>query len=314
MRRIFVAGHGGMVGSAIVRCLEKAGNVDLITKPKSALNLLDTNAVVTFFKNEKVDEVVLAAAKVGGIHANSNYPTQFLFENMQIQNNVIYQAHLADVNRILFLGSSCIYPKNAVQPIEEAALLTGYLESTNEPYAIAKIAGIKLCESLNRQYGRDYRSLMPTNLYGPNDNFHPENSHVVPGLMRRIHEAKLIGAKEVIVWGTGSPRRELLFVDDMADASRFVLDLAEEEYNAITSPMTSHLNVGTGIDYTIRELAQMIKKIVGFSGDLIFDEEKPDGAPQKLLEVSKLKSLGWQYSTSLDEGLGITYEWFTSNA
>lgn len=307
---IFVAGHRGMVGSAIVRRLHSIGYRNILTVGKDELNLLDQAAVAAFFKSHTIDQVYLAAAKVGGIHANNEYPADFIYENLLIEANVIHSAHMAGVQKLLFLGSSCIYPKYAEQPMQESALLTGTLEPTNEPYAIAKIAGIKLCESYNRQYGRDYRSVMPTNLYGINDNFHPENSHVIPALMRRFHEAVQFGEKEVVVWGSGTPRREFLHVDDMADASVHVMNLPVEKYRKHTQPMLSHINVGTGRDCTIRELAETMAKVTGFTGALTFDSSKPDGTPRKLLDVTKLKALGWQASISLEDGLASTYKWF----
>lgn len=313
MKRVFVAGHRGMVGSAIVRQLEAQDNIEVITRTRSELNLLDTHAVQAFFETENIDQVYLAAAKVGGIVANNTYPAEFIFENLTIQNNIIHSAHLAGVNDLLFLGSSCIYPKFAEQPMTESALLTGILEPTNEPYAIAKIAGIKMCESYNRQYGRNYRSVMPTNLYGENDNFHPENSHVIPALLRRFHEAKLAGDEEVIAWGTGKPMREFLHVNDMAAASIHVMNLDDATYQENTQEMLSHINVGTGVDCTIRELVETVAKVVGFEGKITFDTTKPDGTPRKLMDVSRLKSLGWEYSISLEDGLRSTYEWFLAN-
>lgn len=312
-KRIFVAGHRGMVGSAIVRQLAVRDDVEIVTRTRSELNLLNQNDVNNFFAKESIDEVYLAAAKVGGIHANNTYPAEFIYENMMMECNIIHAAHQNDVQHLLFLGSSCIYPKMAEQPMSESALLTGILEATNEPYAIAKIAGIKLCESYNRQYGRDYRSVMPTNLYGENDNFHPENSHVIPALMRRFHEAKEHGDAEVVVWGTGTPMREFLYVDDMAAASIHVMELDKDTYQANTQPMLSHINVGTGVDCTIREMAETMSRVVGFKGDVVFDSTKPDGTPRKLMDVSRLASLGWRFSTELEDGLAKTYQWFLAN-
>jgi GDP-L-fucose synthase len=312
-RKIFVAGHKGMVGSAICRQLANDGSVDILTASRDELDLLSQSAVQDFLNQQKPDAVILAAAKVGGIHANNEYPAQFIYENLQIQNNIIHGGHLADVQSLLFLGSSCIYPKLASQPMAEDALLTGKLEPTNEPYAIAKIAGIKMCESYNRQYGRDYRSVMPTNLYGPGDNFHSENSHVLPALLRRFHEAKINGDREVVVWGSGSPKREFLHVDDMAAASIFVMGLGEEAYQISTTPTQSHINVGSGDDVSIAELAAMIAQVIGYDGQIIFDESKPDGAPRKLMNVDLLASLGWKQKIDLVSGLEQTYRWFVDN-
>ena len=312
-KRVFVAGHQGMVGSAIVRALEKAGDAEIITRTRSELDLLDQAAVFWFFNQHAVDEVYLAAAKVGGIWANNTYPAEFIYQNLIIEANIIHGAFEAGVRKLLFLGSSCIYPKLAEQPIAESSLLQGVLEPTNEPYAIAKIAGIKLCESYNRQYGTDYRSVMPTNLYGINDNFHPENSHVVPALLRRFHEAKMQDLPSVTVWGSGSPMREFLYVDDMAGACLHVMNLPKEVYGEHVLPMSSHINVGTGKDCTIRELANTIARAVGYRGDILWDTSKPDGTPRKLLDVSLLKRLGWQYSVELDEGIERTYQWFLQN-
>ncbi|GAD02763.1 GDP-L-fucose synthase [Agarivorans albus] len=308
--RIFVAGHRGMVGSAIVRQLEASGYGNIITRTRDELDLTNQQAVFDFFKTENIDQVYLAAAKVGGIVANNTYPADFIYENLMVQCNVIHAAHLANVQKLLFLGSSCIYPKLATQPMAESALLTGELEPTNEPYAVAKIAGIKLCESYNRQYSRDYRSVMPTNLYGPNDNFHPENSHVIPALIRRFHEAKLNGDKEVVAWGSGKPMREFLYVDDMANASIHVMNLSNQVYKDNTQPMLSHINVGSGVDYTIRELVETVASVVGFEGSINFDVSRPDGAPRKLMDVGRLKVLGWEYMVELDQGLRKTYNWF----
>jgi GDP-L-fucose synthase len=309
-KRVFVAGHNGMVGSAIVRQLQDSGEVKIVTRSRNELDLLSQTDVKAFFAEQDIDQVYLAAAKVGGIIANNTYPAEFIFENLTIQNNIIHSAHLADVQHLLFLGSSCIYPKLATQPMRESALLTGILEPTNEPYAIAKIAGIKMCESYNRQYGRDYRSVMPTNLYGPNDNFHPNNSHVIPALIRRFHEAKIKGDTEVIAWGSGTPMREFLYVNDMAAASIHVMELDKLTYDANTEPMLSHINVGTGLDCTIRELVETVAKVTGFKGKITFDATKPDGAPRKLMNVDRLKSLGWQHSVDLEEGLKLSYQWF----
>ena len=314
MKKIFVAGHRGMVGSAIVRQLEQRGDVELLLAGRDELDLSDSVAVEQWFAVNKPDEVYLAAAKVGGIHANNTYPADFIAVNLQIQNNVIGSAYRSGVRKLLFLGSSCIYPKMADQPIQETSLLTGQLESTNEPYAIAKIAGIKMCESYNRQYGVDYRSVMPTNLYGENDNFHPQNSHVIPAMMRRFHEAEVNGDAQVVVWGTGKPMREFLHVDDMAAACLHVMDLPKQEFDkAVPDAMCSHINVGTGVDCTIRELAETMAAVVGFEGELVFDTSKPDGTPRKLLSVERLKALGWEYSVSLRDGLSLTYEWFLEN-
>ncbi len=307
---IFVAGHRGMVGSAIIRQLEKQGCQNIITRTSTELDLTNQAAVLEFFSSQSIDVVFLAAAKVGGIHANNKFPAEFIYQNLMIEANVIHQAWQAGVNKLLFLGSSCIYPKLAEQPMQEKALLTGVLEPTNEPYALAKIAGIKLCESYNRQYGTDYRSVMPTNLYGENDNFHPENSHVIPAMMRRFHEAKQSRASEVIVWGTGTPMREFLHVDDMAEACLHVIQLNNETYEANTQTMLSHINVGTGVDCTIKELAETMAKVTGFEGEIVFDNTKPDGTPRKLMDVSRLNALGWQANISLEKGLDSTYQWF----
>lgn len=312
-QNIFVAGHRGMVGSAIVRRLQALGYSRIITAGRDTLNLLDQHAVHTFFKEHQIDQVYLAAAKVGGIQANNTYPADFIYDNLMIQANIIQAAHQHNVRKLLFLGSSCIYPKHAQQPMREEALLTGVLEPTNEPYAIAKIAGIKLCESYNRQHGRDYRSVMPTNLYGPHDNYHPENSHVIPALLRRFHEAVQRGDDEMVIWGTGTPMREFLHVDDMAAASVHVMELDDATYQANTQPMLSHINVGTGVDCTIGELAKTIASVTGFSGKLTFDTSKPDGAPRKLMDVSRLKSLGWQASIGLEDGLKDAYDWYVTN-
>ncbi|MFW2541548.1 GDP-L-fucose synthase [Primorskyibacter sp. 2E107] len=312
--RIYIAGHRGMVGGAILRQLEArrdAGeNLTLITRTHAELDLTSQAQVADFMATEKPDVVILAAAKVGGIIANNSYPGQFIYENLMIECNVIHQAHANGVQRLLQLGSSCIYPKFAEQPMREDALLTGTLEPTNEPYAVAKIAGIKICESYNRQYGRDYRSVMPTNLYGPGDNFHPENSHVLPAMIRRFHEAKEAGLDEVVIWGTGTPMREFLHVDDMAEASLFVLDLPKPEYDANTEEMLSHINVGSGTDVTILDLARTVARVVGYEGRIATDPSKPDGTPRKLMDVSRLKAMGWQARIGLEDGIAETYDWF----
>ncbi|MDU9006523.1 GDP-L-fucose synthase [Sedimentitalea todarodis] len=316
--KIYVAGHRGMVGGAICRQLKArqgAGEaIELITRTSAELDLTDQAQVAEFMQAERPDRVILAAAKVGGIVANNSYPAQFIYENLMIECNVIHQAYAAGVTKLLQLGSSCIYPKLAEQPMAEDALLTGPLEPTNEPYAIAKIAGIKLCESYNRQYGTDYRSVMPTNLYGPGDNFHPKNSHVLPALILRFHRAVQEGAKEVVIWGSGKPMREFLHVDDMAAASLFVMDLDEGIYQRETQPMLSHINVGSGTDVTIRDLAQIVARVTGFTGQLVFDSSKPDGAPRKLMDVSRLARLGWTASIGLDQGIAGTYDWFLSQS
>lgn len=307
--KYYVAGHRGMVGGAILRRLQAAG-AEVVTRTHAELDLTDQAAVRDFMGREKPDAVILAAAKVGGIHANNTYPAEFIYENLMMEANVIHQAYRAGVRRLLFLGSSCIYPRAVAQPMAEEALLTGVLEPTNEPYAVAKIAGIKLCESYNRQYGTDYRSVMPTNLYGPGDNFHPENSHVMPALIRRFHEAAREGRDEVVIWGSGKPMREFLHVDDMAEASLFVLDLPRSVYEANTEPMLSHINVGTGQDVTIAELAGMIAEVTGFRGRIAFDTTKPDGTARKLMDVSRLAAMGWRARTPLRDGLANTYAWF----
>ena len=311
MSKVFVAGHRGMVGSAISRQFEARGR-EVVTVSRDELDLTDQAAVRTFTQGINPDWVVVAAARVGGIHGNNTYPADFIYDNLMIEANLIHAAFEAG-SRVLFLGSSCIYPKLAEQPMQEEALLTGMLEPTNEPYAIAKIAGIKLCESYNRQHGTDFRSVMPTNLYGTGDNFHSENAHVIPMLMRRFHEAKEAGAAEVTVWGTGQAMREFLHVDDLAEACIHVMDLSKAAIEEVTEPMCSHINVGTGVDVTIRELAETIRDVVGFEGELVFDTTKPDGTPRKLLDVAKLRGLGWQSKTSLKEGLASTYDWFLAN-
>ncbi len=305
--KIYVAGHRGMVGSAIVRVLKARGNKTIITRTHAELDLTDQAAVRAFFEEEKPDQVYLAAAKVGGIHANNTYPAEFIYQNLMMEANIVHEAWRVGVRKLLFLGSSCIYPKLAPQPMREDALLTGVLEATNEPYAIAKIAGIKLCESYNRQYGTDYRSVMPTNLYGPGDNYHPENSHVIPALIRRFHEAKVQRAESVTIWGTGTPMREFLYVDDMAEASVHVMELDPATYAANTQPMLSHINVGTGEDMTIRALAETLGKVVGFAGRIEFDPTKPDGTPRKLMDVSRLHALGWRARVGLEQGLTRAY-------
>jgi len=312
--KVYVAGHRGMVGSAIVRALRARGYADIVTRTHAELDLADQQAVRAFFAKEKPGHVVLAAAKVGGIHANNTYPAEFIYENLMMEANVVHEAYRAGVKKLLFLGSSCIYPVRAAQPMREDALLTGTLEPTNEPYAIAKIAGIKLCESYNRQYGVDYRSVMPTNLYGPGDNYHPENSHVIPALIRRFHEAKEGRAPKVTMWGTGTPRREFLFVDDMAEASVHVMQLDAKTYQANTQPMLSHINVGTGEDITIAELGRLVAKVVGYTGEIVQDTSKPDGAPRKLMDVSRLRALGWQPRVGLEDGLALAYRDFLAGA
>lgn len=307
---VFVAGHRGMVGSAIVRRLQALGVTDIVTATRAELDLTDQSRVQQFFGDHRIGHVVMAAARVGGIHANASYPATFIYDNLTMACNVVQASHHAGIQRLLFLGSSCIYPRLAPQPMREEALLTGALEPTNEPYAIAKIAGIKLCESYNRQHCRDYRCLMPTNLYGPGDNFHPEDAHVVPALLHRFHKAVQTGADEVTIWGSGEPRRELLHVDDLADAATFVMQLDTSVWQAHTQPMRSHVNVGTGTDCSIRQLAQSIARVTGFNGRLVWDARKPDGAPRKLLDVSLLLGLGWQARIGLEQGLRDTYAWY----
>lgn len=310
-QKIYVAGHRGMVGSAIVRNLQSRGYKNIVTRTHAQMDLTDQAAVKAFFEQEKPDQVYLAAARVGGIYANNTFPAEFIYDNLMVQNNVIHQAFVNGVRKLLFLGSSCIYPRLAPQPMSEDALLTGKLEPTNEPYAIAKIAGIKMCESYNRQYGQshgvDYRSVMPTNLYGPGDNYHPENSHVIPALIRRFHEAKLAKAPEVVIWGTGTPRREFLYVDDMAAASVFVMELDKAAYDAQVEPMQSHINVGFGSDVTIAELATAVAKATGYEGKISFDTSKPDGAPRKWMSSTLLNQLGWKPQVQLEQGLVNAY-------
>lgn len=308
--KIYIAGHKGLVGSAIVRNLEAQGFTNLLVRTHKELELTNQITVHNFFKKEKPDYVILAAGKVGGIYANKTFPADFIYQNIMLEANVIHSAYLNHVKRLLFLGSTCIYPKSVKQPMKEDALLTDVLEPTNEPYALAKITGIKLCESYNRQYKTDFRSVMPTNLYGINDNFDSENSHVIPGLLRKFHDAKINNNSEVEVWGTGNAMREFLYVDDMAQASLFVLNLDKKTYQLHTKPMLTHINVGTGKDITIRELAETIKEVVGFSGKLTFDSSKPDGSSRKLINVSCLSNLGWKYSIDLKEGLARTYKWY----
>lgn len=313
MKRIFIAGHNGMVGSALLRLLSQESEFELITRSRAQLDLCNQAQVDAFFKTEKLDEVYLAAAKVGGIHANNVYPAEFIYQNIMMQANVVRAAYAEGVEKLLLLGSSCIYPKLASQPMSESELLSGDLEPSNEPYAIAKIAGIKLCESYNRQYGMDFRSVMPTNLYGENDNFHPENSHVIPAMLRRFHQAKLAGDTSVVVWGSGKPKREFLYVDDMARACAHVMQLSKETYKLHTSERFSHINIGSGVDCSIAELAQTIKRVVGFDGDIEFDKSKPDGTPRKLLDVTRLTALGWSSKIGLEQGLNRTYQWFLAN-
>lgn len=315
--KIYLAGHRGMVGSAILRQLgdrrKEGDSLEILTKTHAELDLTDQASVRDFFQAERPDAVILAAAMVGGIHANNTFPADFIYENLMMEANVIHQAFKSGVKRLLLLGSSCIYPKEAPQPMAEDALLTGKLEPTNEPYAIAKIAGIKLCESYNRQHGTDYRSVMPANLYGPGDNFHPQNSHVLPALIRRFHQARGDGSESVMIWGTGEPRREFLHVDDMASASLFVLDLAQEDYQASTHPMQSHINVGTGEDISILELAGLVARTIGYEGCILTDPSKPDGTMRKLMDVSRLTTMGWEASIHLEQGVASTYQWYLEN-
>ena len=311
--KIYVAGHNGMVGSAIVKKLREKGFINIVTQSSSELNLTNQQEAHNFLQNEKPDYVVIAAAKVGGIYANDSHPAEFIYQNLMIEANLIHGSYLAGVNNLLFLGSSCIYPKESQQPIKEEYLLSGHLEPTNEPYALAKIAGIKLCESYNRQYGTDYRSIMPTNLYGPNDNFHPENSHVIPALIRKFHEAKVEKKPFVEVWGSGKPMREFLHVDDMADASIYIMNLNKKLLEKEVSPMLSHINIGTGVDITIKGVAQIVKEVVGFYGEVVFNTKMPDGTERKLLDVSKIENLGWKHTIALKDGLKETYKWFLNN-
>ncbi len=308
--KIFIAGHRGMVGSAIVRVLSKQGYSNLLMRSHNELDLTNQQAVQDFFENEKPDYVVLAAAKVGGILANENYPAEFIYTNLMIEGNVIHQAYKAGVKQLLFLGSSCIYPKFAKQPMQEEALLTGELEPTNEPYAIAKIAGIKLCESYNRQYGTDFRSVMPTNLYGPNDNYDLQNSHVIPALIQKIHQAKVDNKNSLDIWGSGQAKREFLYVDDLADACVMLMQMSQADYLKDSTDRCSHINIGTGCDISIKELVELIQQIIGYQGDIVWDTSKPDGTPQKLLNVAKLEKLGWTASTELKVGLERTYQDF----
>lgn len=313
--KIFVAGSNGLVGSSLVRQLTSHGYDNLLLPEINELDLTSQQAVADFFQQEKPEYVFLAAAKVGGIHANNTYPAEFIYLNLAIQNNVIHQSYLNSVKRLLFLGSSCIYPQLAPQPMKEEYLLTGLLEPTNEPYAIAKIAGIKMCESYNRQYGTKFIAVMPTNLYGPGDNFHPENSHVLPALIRRFHEAKMLNASEVVVWGSGTPRRELLYVDDMAAGCLHLMELADERIapELLSYPKPCFVNLGTGEDVTIRELAETVRTVVGYTGRVVFDPLKPDGTPRKLQDVSRIHNLGWEHSINLEQGIRKTYEWFVGN-
>ena len=313
MKRIYVAGHRGMVGSALVRQLTLKGNYQIVTRTHAELNLIRQTEVEKFFATESIDEVIIAAAKVGGIYSNNIYPAEFIYKNLMIEANIIHSAHQTGISKLLFLGSSCIYPRAVPQPMAENSLLTGVLEPTNEAYAIAKIAGIKLCESYNRQYGRDYRSVMPTNLYGPGDNYHLENSHVIPALLLKFHQAVVNKSDRVSIWGSGTPKREFLHVDDMARASIHVLELPAEIYQANTQPMCSHINIGSGMECTIRELAETIARVTGFTGQLVFDSTKPDGIPRKLLDTTLINSLGWRATINLEDGLRDAYRWFVEN-
>lgn len=310
---IYIAGHNGMVGSAIFRKISKDPNVNLITASKKELNLIDQNDVNNFFKNSKIDQVYLAAARVGGIHANNEYPAEFIYENIMIQTNIIHASHKNDINKLLFLGSSCIYPKYAKQPIKESSILEGELEKTNQPYAVAKIAGIKMCESYNRQFDRDYRCAMPTNLYGENDNYHGNNSHVIPALIKRFHEAKINGSSYVSVWGSGNALREFLCVDDAADACHLLMNIDKSDYDSVVEPMLSQVNIGTGKDISIKELVRILAKVVGYKGDIVFDTDKPDGTPRKVMDISRISSLGWKPKYELEEGLYKAYSWFVKN-
>lgn len=314
-KKLLIIGNEGMVGSAIFAALKniKNTNLEILTLNKSQLDLRDQMNVQKFFQLNKVDEVILAAAKVGGIEANNTYPVKFLYDNLMIQNNVINSCHKSGVNKLLFLGSSCIYPRNSKQPISESEMLSGYLEKTNEPYAVAKIAGIKLCESFNREFGRDYRTVIPTNLYGKKDNFHPDNSHVIPGLINRFHDAVTNNINIVKIWGSGNQLREFMHVDDMASACIFTLNLSKQKYDEVTDPMNSIVNIGTAKEIEIKVLAKMIAKITNFKGEIIFDENKPDGTPRKLLDTRKLSSLGWNYTIELEEGIKETYFWYKEN-
>lgn len=312
-QRIYVAGHRGMVGAAIVRALGHDATAEIVTRTHAQLDLTNQAQVRSFFQTQQINWVYLAAAHVGGIHANQTYPAEFIYQNLMIEANVIHQAWQSGVERLLFLGSSCIYPRLAPQPMAEEVLLSGKLEPTNEPYAIAKIAGIKLCESYNRQYGTDYRSVMPTNLYGPGDNYHPENSHVIPALLRRFHEAKINGEEKVVVWGTGTPLREFLYVDDLADACVHVMELARTTYETHTTPTSSHINIGTGNEITIQELAELLASVIGYRGSIEFDASKPDGTPRKLIANDKLTKLGWRHKMELETGLKVTYSHYINS-
>ena len=312
-QNVFIAGHQGMVGSAILRCLRHHGYSNIVVAEKAQLDLTNQGQVKEFIRDHKVDQIYLAAAKVGGILANNTYPADFIYNNIMIEANVIAAAQAANIPKLLFLGSSCIYPKFAEQPMAEEALLSGLLESTNEPYAIAKIAGIKLCESYNRQYGLDYRSIMPTNLYGPNDNFSLEDSHVIPALLRRFDAAKRSEEKEIVIWGSGEQMREFMYVDDLANACVYIMELDRDTYARYTQPMLSHINIGNGVDCTIKVLSETIARVVGFDGTLHFDSSMPDGAPRKLLDISRLEAMGWRARITLEDGLRITYQWFLEN-